>query len=127
MMITRWTPSTLVALVTTIAPRAASILVVLLTALPAVAGDPPRGPGSVIDATMSKLSVEASTMPAPGDDIGRELVEVRRSWRAVAIEVLRASSTEPWASQAAFVTGMRMADARNTIDAAIAQLAGRLQ
>ena len=125
MMITRWTPSTLVALVTTIAPRAASILVAVLTALPAVAGDPPRGPGSVIDATMSKLSAEASTMPAPGDDIGRELVEVRRSWRAVAIEVLRASSTEPWASQAAFVTGMRMADARSTIDAAIARALAR--
>ena len=101
---------------------------ILLTLGPTVgvrAADPPRGPGSVVETTMSQLSAEAASMTAPGDEIGRELTEARRSWRAVSIELLRASSTEPWASQAAFVSGMRMADARATIDEAIARALAR--
>lgn len=101
------------------------ILLVLTAAFGATAADPPRGPGSVVEATMSQLSAEAAAMTAPGDEIGRELTEARRSWRAVSIEVLRASSNEPWSSQAAFVSGMRMADARATIDAAMARALAR--
>lgn len=105
--------------------RSVSILLMLAATLGARAADPPRGPGSVVEATMSQLSAEAAAMTAPGDEIGRELTEARRSWRAVSIEVLRASATEPWSSQAAFVSGMRMADARATIDAAVARALAR--
>lgn len=102
-----------------------SILLVITATFGASAADPPRGPGSVVEATMSSLSAEAAAMTAPGDEIGRELTEARRTWRAVAIEVLRAAANEPWSSQAAFVTGMRMADARSTIDAAVARALAR--
>ncbi len=103
----------------------ASIVLALAAAIQAHAADPPRGPGSVVEATMAELSKESAAMPAPGDEIGRDFVEVRRTWRAVSIELLRASSTEPWSSQAAFVTAMRMADARSTIDAAMARALAR--
>lgn len=104
----------------------ASVTVTVATSSARVhAADPPRGPTSVVNATMSELSAESAAMAAPADDIGRELVEARRTWRAVAIELLRASATEPWASQAAFVTGMRMADMRRTIDDALARALAR--
>lgn len=103
----------------------ASIVITLTAAVAVPAADPPRGAGSVVESTMSTLSAEAAAMIAPGDEIGRELTEARRTWRAVAIEVLRAASTEPWTSQAAFVTGMRMTDARDTLDAAMARALSR--
>ncbi len=103
----------------------ASLVVMLAATIGADAADPPRGPASVVEATMSTLSAEAAAMVAPGDEIGRELTEARRTWRAVSIEVLRAASTEPWASQAAFVTGMRMADGRGTFDATVARALSR--
>ncbi|MFM7809553.1 MAG: hypothetical protein ACKPEA_16745, partial [Planctomycetota bacterium] len=102
-----------------------SIALTLTATIGAPAADPPRGPGSVVESTMSTLSAEAAAMTAPGDEIGRELTEARRTWRAVAIEVLRAASTEPWASQAAFVTGMRIADGRATLDATMARALSR--
>ena len=102
-----------------------SIALTLTATIGAPAADPPQGPGSVVESTMSTLSAEAAAMTAPGDEIGRELTEARRTWRAVAIEVLRAASTEPWASQAAFVTGMRMADGRATLDATMARALAR--
>lgn len=85
----------------------------------ALAADPPSGPSSVVESTMAVLGRESAAMTAPDDEIGRDLIEARRTWRAIAIELLRAASTQPWASQGAFVTGMRMADARGTIDAAL--------
>ena len=102
-----------------------SIALTLTATIGAPAADPPRGPGSVVESTMSTLSAEAAAMTAPGDEIGRELTEARRTWRAVAIEVLRTASTEPWASQAAFVTGMRIADGRATLDATMARALSR--
>ncbi|MBM4052749.1 MAG: hypothetical protein FJ270_08435 [Planctomycetes bacterium] len=97
------------------------LLLALAVAIRVHAADPPRGPGSVVEATMMQLSTESAAIPAPDDEIGRELIEVRRTWRGVAIELLRASSTEPWSSQASFVTGMRMVDARGDIDTAMAR------
>ncbi|MBM4111417.1 MAG: hypothetical protein FJ254_08700 [Phycisphaerae bacterium] len=108
-----------------VAPWSASILIALTLVIRGHAADPPRGPGSVVDATMTRLSAESSAMTAPADEIGRELIAVQRTWRAVSIELLRASSTEPWTSQAAFVTGMRMADARVTIDATLGRALAR--
>ena len=102
-----------------------SILLVITATFGATAADPPRGPGSVVEATMASLSAEAAAMTAPGDEIGRELTEARRTWRAVAIEVLRAAANEPWSSQAAFVTGMRIADGRATLDATMARALSR--
>jgi hypothetical protein len=98
-----------------------ALVLALAATIGAVAADPPRGPGSMVEATMSQLSTEAAAMTAPSDEIGREITEARRTWRAISIEVLRAATTEPWSSQTAFVTGMRMADARAIIDSALAR------
>ena len=107
--------------------RLAVLVLCLGPATPAwpQAAEPPRGPDALIESTMAACTAESSAMTAPGDESGRDLVEARRTWRAIAVEVLRASIAEPWSSQAAFVTGMRMVDARSAFDRAITRALAR--
>lgn len=104
------------------------IAVGLCCAAPAGAaqGSPlPPTKESVVDATMAICHNELQAISAPQDDLGRDLAQAMRTWRELVIELLRATGGEPWSSQVAFVSAMRLFDARGAFDAAIARALAR--
>ncbi len=74
---------------------------------------------SVVQATMATLHEESLAIRAVDDPVARELAEAQRTWRAIAIELLRIAGAQRWTAQSAFVSGMRMAHARTALDARI--------